>query len=157
MSVKSIERLELNKILSKVAEYAVLEETKRAICALSPCRALSEANARLDLTEEATRLLFFLGAGRIEYFSPLGDLLERAQKGATLSCAELTQTAALLRSARVCYRSVQALSDGAIGRMKELTARLVPNEKLEREIGEKIVGENDISDGASDRLYSIRK
>lgn len=154
---KSAERLELNKILAKAAEFAVLEESKRAICALRPVTNLGEAKRLLAMTEEAERLLFRLGAGRIEYFPPLGDLLERAQKGATLSCAELTQANLLLRSARVCYRSVQSFADGKIERMKALSFRLVFNERLETEIGEKIIGENELSDRASDRLFTIRR
>ena len=41
--------------------------------------------------------------------------------------------------------------------MKELTFRLIFDEKLETEIGDKIIGENEIADHASDRLYSIRR
>lgn len=154
---KSAERLELNKILAQAAEYAVLEESKRALCALQPVTSLGEAKRLLAMTEEAERLLFRLGAGRIEYFPPLGDLLERAQKGATLSCTELTQAGMLLRSARVCYRSVQSFADEETERMKALSFRLIFDERLEEEIGEKILGENEISDHASDRLCSIRR
>lgn len=154
---KSAERLELNKILLKAAEFAVLEESKRALENLQPVTTVGDAKRLLSMTEEAERLLFRLGAGRVEYFPPLGDLLERAQKGATLSCTELTQANLLLRSARVCYRSVQSFADEEIGRMKELSYSLIFNERLEEEIGEKIIGDNEISDHASERLYAIRR
>lgn len=154
---KGYQRLELNKILSAAAEYAVLDGGKRALVSVQPATKLSEAKKSLAMTGEALRLLFFLGAGNVEYFPDLGDSLQRARKGSTLSCAELTQTAMLLRSARVCYTSVQTLSDGEIAGMKELTLRLVSDKNLEESIGEKIVGENEISDRASDRLYSIRR
>ena len=154
---KSLQRLELNKILAQVGAYATLDRTREDLLSLRPAKTLFEAKRSLDYTEEALRLLFFLGAGRVEYFPPLGDVLERAQKGATLTCSELTQTAMLLRSARVCYRSVHSLSDGNVEGMKEMTFRLIYNERLEGEIGEKIVGENELSDHASDRLYTIRR
>ena len=154
---RSLERLELNKILSAVSSFAVLEETARSLAETSPATRLSDAKKNLAMTEEGERLLFRLGAGRVEYFPPLGDILERAQKGATLTCSELTQAALLLRSARVCYKSVQSLADEEISGMKELTFRLIFDERLETEIGDKIVGENEIADHASDRLYSIRR
>ena len=155
--IKSLERLELNKILTSVASFAVLEGTAQALAGTLPATRLSDAKKNLAMTQEGERLLFRLGAGRVEYFPPLGDILERAQKGATLTCSELTQTALLLRSARVCYKSVQSLADEEISGMKELTFRLIFDEKLETEIGDKIIGENEIADHASDRLYSIRR
>lgn len=154
---KSAQRLELDKILSAVAEYAVLEGGKAEILALQPAADLAAAKRALDTTDEATRLLFVLGAGGIESFPPLGDAVERAEKGATLSCGELLSCARLLRSARVLYSSVRALSDESIVRFRELTARLVFDENLEEEIGRKIVNESEISDHASEKLFSLRK
>ena len=99
-----IRGLELDKILAAAAEHAVLEESKRLICALTPTHDLAICRERLALTGEASLLLFTLGAGRVEYFPPLNDSAERAEKGATLSCRELTDAAQLLRSARICSR-----------------------------------------------------
>ena len=83
---KSEERLELDKILAAAAGYATLEEGRAAILACAPVSDLSAAKRLIDTTEEATLLLFELGAGGIEEFPPLGDMLERAEKGATLTC-----------------------------------------------------------------------
>ena len=157
MTKRSAERLELNKILSAAASFAVLEESKSALSRLRPCTRLSDAKKCLSLTEEALRLLFELGAGRVEYFPPQGDALERAEKGATLTCGELTDAARLLRSARVMAHSVLSFSDTEIGGMKELADRLVSNASLEEDITDKIIGENEIADHASDRLYSVRR
>ena len=153
----SLERLELDKILKSVASYAVLEDTKEALLLRTPAVTLGEAKERLLFTEEANLLLFSLGAGRVEYYPPQGDALERAEKGATLSCTELIASARLLRSARVCYTSVNTFSDERIPRLKELTARLIFNAELEREIGEKILSEEEIADTASDKLFTIRR
>lgn len=154
---RSLERLELNKILAQAAAFAVLDSGKEELLNTLPSVTLGEAKSRLNMTEEGMRLLFSLGASRVEYFPPLGDLLERAQKGATLTCSELMQGAQLLRSARVCYKTVQSFADEHIQGMKELTFRLIYDERLEKDIGEKIIGENELSDFASDRLYTIRR
>ena len=124
-------RLELDKILSACASHAVLEAGKELLLSCQPVCEVGEARAMLDLTEEATLLLFTLGAGKVEEFPPCGELLERAEKGATLSMAELLGTARLLRSARVLYRSVRSFSDERTVRMKELTEHLMFDERLE--------------------------
>ena len=154
---RHFERLELDKILSAVAAFARLEESREEILAALPAETLSEANRLLDMTGEASLLLFELGAGGIEEFPPLLDIPERAQKGATLSCGELVAVSRLLRSARVCYRSVQSLADERIPLMKALTLRLVFDETLEEDITKKIINENELADSASERLYSIRR
>lgn len=149
-------RLELDKILAFTAGYAVTEGGKALVNALKPTSDLSEANALLTLTGEAYTLLFEIGAGTLAYFPPLEDKAERAKKGASLNCAELTDVARLLCSARLLFTAVTN-ADGRIEKMKELVSPIVPRESLEREITEKIIGENEIADNASERLYEIRK
>ncbi len=150
-------RLELDKILAAASAYASLEGGRQAVLALEPVTDLAEARRILALTGEAVELLFRLGAGKVEYFPPLGDSLERAEKRATLSCKELTDVALLLRAARVCHNSVHSLADETVSGMKELTGRLVYDKRLEEEIGEKIVGENEVADRASEALSAIRR
>ncbi len=154
---KHAERLELDKILASAASYATLEESRADILSLTPTAELGEAERRLSMTEEATLLLYELGAGRILDFSPVGDSLERAEKGSTLTNAELLNAARLLASARVCYRAVHAFSDPRIEGMKSLTDRLIFDETLERDITDKILNENEIADTASEKLFEIRR
>lgn len=149
-------RLELDKILAFVANYAVTEAGKERANGLEPATELSEAQARLTLTHEAYTLLFEIGAGSICYFPPLEDKAERAGKGASLTCLELTEVARLLTSARLLYTSVTN-ADGRIEKMKELVSPIIPRESLEKEITDKIIGENEIADNASERLFAIRR
>ncbi len=149
-------RLELDKIFSFVAGYAVTEAGKERVNAFTPATDLNAAKERLELTEEAYALLFEIGVGSIPYFPPLEDKAERAGKGAALTCSELSEIARLLASARVLYTGVTN-ADGRIVRMKELVSPIVPRESLEKEITDKIVGENEIADNASERLFAIRR
>ncbi|MDE6676678.1 MAG: hypothetical protein K2K12_03075, partial [Clostridia bacterium] len=149
--------LELDKILSAVSSYAVLEAGKERVRSIEPTENFAEAKRLLDTTEEATRLLFDLGAGRVEEFPPLGDMAERAEKGATLSNAELLACARLLRSARILYSSVNALADENIMLFKTLTGRLLFDERLENEITEKILSETEVADRASEKLFNLRR
>ncbi len=153
----SRELLELDKILSSASAYAVLEESKAALISLEPTEDLLEARTLLDFTEEATRLLFTLGAGRVEYFPPRGDMLERAEKGAALSCGELLSCARMLRSVRVLYDGITRLADEHIVLFCRLAEQLEFDARLEREIGDKILSEDTIADHASEKLFTIRR
>ena len=149
-------RLELDKILSACAAHAVLQEGRERVLAAEPAADILSARERLDLTEEAGILLFMLGAGKVEEFPDCTQPLERAEKGSVLSMAELLGIARLLRSARVLYHAVRAFSDERIVKMRTLTEHLMFDRNLEEDIGRKIVSENELSDHASEKLFSLR-
>ena len=149
-------RLELDKILSACAAHAVLQEGRERVLAAEPAADILSARERLDLTEEAGILLFMLGAGKVEEFPDCTQPLERAEKGSVLSMAELLGIASLLRSARVLYHAVRAFSDERIVKMRTLTEHLMFDRNLEEDIGRKIVSENELSDHASEKLFSLR-
>ncbi len=149
------EKLELNKILAAVSAGAVLERTKQALMALQPAAEPEEAERLLALTEEAQTALYTAGCGRVEAYPPLGDSLERAAKGAPLSCGELLAAAALLRSARTAYGGVQALGEG-FPLLADIVRGLRFDAVLEEEIGACILSEEEVSDRASAELYRIR-
>ena len=154
---KTIEKLELNKILAETASFAVLEESKRMLAETRPTAELAEAERMLSLTAEADAALFLHGAGRVEAFPSLADEPERAQKGAALSCGELLAVCGLLRSARVAYRSVRALPPEESPLLREIVFGIYFDETLENDISEKILSPDEVSDYASDELYNIRR
>ncbi len=154
--INSTEKLELNKILGAVSEYAVTEGGKSVVKGLIPSVDLSEAEYRLSVTQECDKLLYVYGLGKIEAFSDITDELSRAKKGSTLSCAELLSCAALLRSARIIYKSVEKADENEIKLVRNLTKNLFFDKNTEEDITEKIISQDSVSDFASDRLYSIR-
>lgn len=154
--INSTEKLELNKILGAVSEYAVTEGGKSVVKGLVPSVDLAEAEYRLSVTQECDKLLYVYGLGKIEAFSDITDELSRAKKGSTLSCAELLSCAALLRSARIIYKSVEKADENEIKLVRNLTKNLFFDKNTEEDITEKIISQDSVSDFASDRLYSIR-
>ena len=157
MNQRAIEKTELNKILSLVAEYAVLEGSKELLENTEPASELLETKNRLRLTEESRELLFVRGVSKIEYFPPFSDELQRAKKNSALSCGELLKTENLLRSARIAHTGINALSDDSIVMLKELADKLYFDANLEDDIRTKILSDTEISDYASDKLYSFRR
>lgn len=157
MNETAIQKTELNKILALAASYAVLDESKTRLMQTRPALALAQAKLRLDETDEAMALLFSYGIAKVEYFPPFDDEIERAKKRSTLSCGELLKVGTLLRSARIAYTSISSAGNGEIVRMQELAARIYYDSALEDDIQTKILNDSQVSDHASDKLYSLRK
>ena len=157
MNQRAIEKTELNKILASVAEYAVTEGGKQRVKGLQPTADVREAVDSLKRTEECVTLLFTHGLAKIEYFPAFDDEIERAQKGSTLSCGELLKAENLLRSVRIAYKSITSVNDETIVGMRELANRLYFDENLEEDIRTKILNDSEVSDFASDKLYTIRR
>ena len=154
MNEKAIEKTELNKILSIAAEYSVLDGSKEKMRALQPSSDLSEVKKCLDLTEECVKLLFTYGVGKVEYFPPFSDEIERAEKGSALSCGELLSVANLLRAARIAHSGISGVSDEEIRLIRRLSDNLYFDAALEDDIGTKILNDSEVSDYASDKLHS---
>ena len=157
MNERAIEKTELNKILALASEYAVTGGGKRKLTTLRPALEVVTTRQRLKMTEESMKLLFQYGISKVEYFPPFTDELERAKKGSALSCAELLKTENLLRSTRIAHKSIASVTDGEITGMKELADRLYFDENLEEDIRTKILSDTEVSDYASDKLYTVRR
>ncbi len=157
MNKKAIEKTELNKILSFASDYAVLEGAKERLRRTEPTDDVAETNKRLKITEESIALLFTHGVSKIEYFAPFTDEIERAKKGSALSCGELLKAEGLLRTARIAHTSIKGVTDEEIKLMKEFADRLYFDGNLEEDIRTKILSDTEVSDYASDKLYSVRR
>jgi DNA mismatch repair protein MutS2 len=153
MNAWAIEKTELNKILSLVANYAVLDETKETLKNTLPVSVLAEVKKSLLKTEECVTLLFTHGVSKIEYFPPFTDEISRAKKGSALSLAELLNVGNLLRSVRIAHTSIAGVNDETIVQMKGLADNLYFDAALEDDITTKILSDTEVSDYASDRLY----
>ena len=157
MNQNAIEKTELNKILSLAAEYAVLEGGKEKLQAFQPVGDVKEVKRLLKLTDECKSLLFSYGISKIEYFPAFTDELGRAKKGSPLSCGELLKAENLLRSARIAHTSISAIQDESITEIRLLSERLYYDQNLEEDVRTKILNDTDVSDFASDKLYSVRR
>ena len=157
MNQRAIEKTELNKILSLASQYATLEGGKKRLTETQPTPSLKEAKKRLKTTEECVALLFTHGVSKIESFPAFSDELGRAKKGSALSCGELLKIENLLRSTRIAHTSILSVADENFADMKELANALYYDETLEEDIKTKILNDSEVSDYASDKLYTLRK
>ncbi|MBQ8427195.1 MAG: endonuclease MutS2, partial [Clostridia bacterium] len=137
--------------------YAVLNDTKEQILSFVPLTVLNDVENLLNKTEEAFKYLYTYSIGGIYYFDSVLDELSRVDKGGVLNNAELLKVASNLRSARTVKTAVSSVNDDKLTLIKEITNRLFSNLDFEKEIADKILSEDEISDNASPKLYSIRK
>ena len=156
MNSQFFEKLEINKVLAKCAEYAALGSAKSLIASCAPSSDLEEVRERLARTEEADKLLFRAGVSGIEFFDDVDELLVRAKKGSALSCGELRQVNALNHSARIAQNSVFSLADEDIVLLKADCSRLYYDQRLEDDVTFAIISDTELNDHASEKLFDIR-
>ena len=157
ISQKTLKAIEYDKITSQVASFAVLNQTKEQLCSFVPLTTLSEVDFLLRQTEEAYKYLYVYSTGGIYYFDDVTEQLKRVDIGGVLNNSELLKIAANLKSARLIKNAVDAVTDQSLSLISDITARLYINPEFEKEITDKIISEDEISDNASQKLYSIRK
>lgn len=157
ISEKTLKTIEFDKILEAVKSRAVLDSTRAFITEFSPSTDYKDAELLLKKTTEAYTLLYKHSIGGIYYFSDVTDELKRANVGGTLSAGELLKISANLKSARLIKTAIESVHDGNIVFLKEISSLLFINPEYEKEIADKIVSEDEISDNASPKLFSIRK
>lgn len=153
---KLLTSIEFDKVLDRVADYAVLTETKAKITALTPATSYEEATFSMRMTEEASRLLYTYGVGQVEFFDAFEDEFDRLRMHGTLSMGSLLRFARLLRSSRVTRSSIFAIEDESVSHIKTLASGLYADSHIEGEITSKILSEETVADNASEKLYSIR-
>lgn len=149
------ERLELDKILAQISELAVCEKAKSGLASLSPATDIALANTMLYVTDEFYKLISRNSAPAISAVGGIDEICKRAEKGGLLSMGELLTVKTMLKNARV-LNSWYTNSDGC-SECDRLFYGLYEDARLEREIGDSILSETEMSDDASGALKDIRK
>ena len=157
ISKKTLLSLEYDKIANSVSEYAVTDSAKAEIRETVPVCDFDMAKHLLDKTEEAYKLLFDYSVSKIFYFSDVSEQLKRADMGGTLIISDILKVADNLKSARLIKTAIKSVNDESIRILSEVASRLYVNPDFEKEVSEKIISQDELSDTASPKLFSIRK
>ncbi len=157
ISNKTLKAIEYDKIMADVANFAVLEKTKEELCSFVPLTAPSDVEILLNKTAESFKYLYTYSTGGIYYFDDVEEQLKRVDIGGTLTISEILKVTANLKSARIIKSAIASVSDQNLTLIKQITDRLYVNQVFEKEVSDKIISEDQLSDNASPRLYSIRK
>jgi DNA mismatch repair protein MutS2 len=153
---KSMETLELPRVLGLLAGEAVTEEGKERCLALRPTGVSSDVSRLQKQTSAAFDLLVKHGTPSLSGVRPVAAALQRADRGGALNTRELLDIAQVLRCARNVHEygagngEVRTVLDGYF---ESLTA----NRFLEDKITGSILSEEEIADSASSELADIRR
>mgnify|MGYP002544459213 CR=1 FL=1 len=153
---KSIQILELPKVLERLAGQAVTQEGKERCLALRPMTDPDDVQRALDETSAAVDMSALRGSPSFSGVKPVAASLQRAHMGGALNTRELLDIAAVLRAAR----SAREYGEGDERKktcIDHLFRSLTANRFLEDKISGSILGEDEIADAASPELASIRR
>ena len=151
---KSIQTLELPRVLEMLAGCAVTDEGRERALALRPMSDIEDVRRAQEETSAAVKLLILRGTPGFAGIRPVAASLQRADMGGSLNTRELLEVAAVLRAARTAgeYGAGEEKSP-----ISHLFHALTPNRFLEDTITNSIVGEDELADSASSELAYIRR
>ena len=152
---KSLVKLELDQVLSLLAECAGSEGGKESCRKLRPTSDLEEVELMLGQTTAASDLCTRKGNPVFSSVSDVSFSLERADRGGCLQPKELLAIGGVLR----CSRSIKGYvsQDDPATVLDPLFNALTPNKYLEDRIFGAILSEEEIADTASAELADIRR
>ncbi len=153
---KYARRLELDKILSMLAEYTCCDTAKNLALSIEPKTDLEDVQREIDRTNDIFQLTVRFGTPTyMTLKNPVGRL-KIAQSGGVLSCGDLLSIAAVLRQARILSQW-QNQWENEENAVSEEFSMLYLNNPLERDISAAIISEDTLDDNASSELAAIRR
>ena len=153
---KSLRTLELPRVLQLLSDQAVSAEAKERALRVSPETEPEEVLRLLDQTDAARWMIGQRGAPSFSGVKPVGEALDRADRGGSLNTRELLRIADLLTAAR---RAKEYFNDEAAEKtaIDHLFLSLHGNRFLEEKIKRCVPDEDTIADAASPELADIRR
>lgn len=154
MEAKALKTLEFDKILKRLSDFAVMESTKDEIMKIMPAKSLKAAVKMQSETKEAVAVLVKCGSLPIVCAADVTASLKRADRGGTLTMAELLSIAKVLETAR---RIKIHTKDAECEIIKEHIDALYEDKRLETAITSAIIDAETMADDASSTLLDIRR
>ena len=152
---KSLTKLELDRVLELLAGHAGSPDAAGRCLALRPMADADDVRRAQAETSGACKLMETKGTPGFRGTVNVSAELLRAERGGSLSPAELLRVAGVLR----CARTVKSYGDGdhVDTVLDPLFNQLMTNRYLEDRITGAILSEDEIADAASSELASIRR
>lgn len=158
MNSKALRVLEFDKIKELLKSYTHTTAGKELIDNLQPYENIHEVREHLEETKEALELLGKKGSAPFEGIHDIRDAIGRVSKGADLSISQIYKVALVMRSARRFKEYIGRKEEEESYRViEDICEGIVPLKKLEDEIFNALVGEEEISEKATDTLYNLRR
>lgn len=159
MRLKSKKILEYGRIREELSRFCVSKRAKDRALDLDMMEDEREIERELDFTEEAYNIIMKFPSIRLNALMDIGESLKIAEMKGVLSAAELLAIAQTLRSSSMFAKSIKNASSEElrIENFLEVASFIASFSRLEEAIFGAILSENEISDKASKKLFSIRR
>lgn len=158
MNQKVIKKLEYNKIVDKLAEFAGSPIAKELCRKLLPMDGLHEIQTAQQETSDALSRILSKGSLSFSGTKDIRPSVMRLDVGSTLSITELLEISSLLNvTLRVKTYGRTENEEKKGDSLEERFTMLEPLSVLNNEIKRCIISEEEISDDASTKLKSIRR
>ena len=160
MNNKCLKTLEYNKIIDKLKTYCKTYIGKEITAKIMPCFEKSDVINLLNLTKEATSLLYRKGN------IPLSDLpnilinIKQLESDGILSISALLNIARFLKISREVkeyFSSIEDIDLSTYQKLSDIFGVIYINKNIEEKIFSIILDENTIADTASAKLNNIRR
>ena len=154
---KSLSKLELDKVLSLLADHASSQAAKDRCMAIRPSADADEIRHLLEETSAACKCITIKGSPSFGGLYDVGASLDRAYRGGCLSPEELLRIAGVLRAARQAksYAEGEGAQEASV--LDLYFQQITSNKYLEERIFNSILSKDEIADAASSELASIRR
>ena len=158
MKQKTLTKLEYNKIIELLAEYASSSAGKYKCRHLTPMTSLAEIETAQEQTAASFKRIVKKGRLSFDGCSPVEDSLKRLEIGGALGSGELLRILKLLENAsRAKSYGRRDTADEALDCLDAYFDQIEPLSPLANEIKRCIINEEEISDDASNNLRHIRR
>ncbi|SHK23205.1 DNA mismatch repair protein MutS2 [Hathewaya proteolytica DSM 3090] len=158
MNEKGLRVLEFNKIKEIIRKNASTGAGKELIDNLKPYDNIHDVKEHIEETDEAVNLINKKGMPPMEGLYDVREDIDRAAKGGTLRGEALLKIANVLRCARR-FTEYVAVKEGEdpYKVLSDIVCGIIPLKRIEDKIFDAIISEDEVSDRASEKLYSIRR
>ncbi len=153
MNNKCLEKLEYNHVLEILCSFAKTYIGKNKCKSLKPS---NNANYLLEQTYEAYNLICRNGNIPISEIDNIDILIKNLESNFSLDACDLLKLTHILKTSRE-LKEYFCFDNSDYNLISNYFSDLYINKQLEKEITDKILDENTISDNASIKLKSIRK
>ena len=153
---KHYETLELNRVLEMLKNETTCDDAAELALEIKPSNDFITVCNLLNQTQDAMSLLARFGAPSFSGLKNVNNQLARANAGGILNMRELLSIAYTLRSIRTLYEWRSHCS-GVNTSLDFLFECITVNKYLEDKIFTCILGEDEMSDNASELLLNIRR
>ena len=157
---KNLLRLEFDKVLSLLSDYAISDIAKEKITNLTPSNDFDEVNLSLEKTSLALNLIHAKGNIPLDYFEENSLCFKKLDSNIYLNAKELLFIANSLKLSRSLQNYLFGESSLDLEKYNiicEIFNKLYSNKAIEEKISNSILDENTIADNASPILNKLRK